>query len=161
MDSSPSVRSRFQETAGYIGFALALLVAAIHLFHPTHGFPKLVLLLGTGNVSLLVSDPRPLAFVLSAFGIFLGVQLAVADIARDRVYVLGMALMATYFLGYFAWHLSGHGGFLPGRKPLYHGLHPAEAVISHLAHSPLAALAKLSEAALFGVLKTLYGQESA
>ncbi len=83
----------------------------------------------------------------------------ILDIDRKRIYVLGMVLMTAYFVGYFAWHLSGHGGFLPGREPLYHGLHPVEAVVAHLVDNPLVALAKLAEAALFAVLAVLYRQE--
>lgn len=148
------------ENLSYAGAALAYLVAGIHLFHPTQGFLRLVTLVATGNPSLLVSDPRPVAFVLSAFAVLLGIKLVLLDVARTRIYVLGMALMATYFVGYFAWHFSGHGGILPGREPLYHGLHPVEAVVSHLVSSPLAALAKLTEAVLFVVLAVLYRQES-
>lgn len=147
------------ENIGHLGAALAYLVAGIHLFHPKHGFPRLIALVTTGNAPLLVYDPRPVAFVLSALAILLGIKLVVADIAVSRVYVLGMVLVAIYFLGYFAWHLSGHGGFLPGRESLYHGLHPVEAVISHLVNYPLAALAKLAEAALFIVLVILYRRE--
>ncbi len=145
---------------GYLGVALAYLVVGIHLFHPKRGFPRLVLLLSTGNQSLLVTDPRPLAFVLSALAVLIGVKLAILGVERRRVYALGMVLVATYFVGYFAWHLSGHGGFLPGREPLYHGLGPVEAVVSHLATYPLAALSKLAEAALFVVLAVLYRRES-
>ncbi|WP_396610390.1 hypothetical protein ACH9L7_09015 [Haloferax sp. S1W] len=148
------------EHLGYLGGALAYLVATVHLIHPKLGLPRLVLLVTTGNTSLLVTDPRPVAFVLSALAILAGIKLVVSDIQRKRLYALGMVLMATYFLGYFAWHLSGHGGFLPMRKPLYHGLHPVEAVISHLSTSPLAALSKLAEAALFVVLAVLYRHES-
>jgi hypothetical protein len=160
MDQSQSVRRWVTSNLGYLGFVLALLVAVIHLFHPQHGLFRLVLLVGSGNASVLVTDPRPLAFVLSATAILLGMQLVVADVAPRRVYALGMVLMATYFVGYFAWHLSGHGGFLPGRKPLYHGLHPLEAVISHLVDSPVAAVAKLAEATLFIVLSAFYRRES-
>lgn len=160
MDASQSVRQWATSNLGYLGFVLALTVAVIHLFHPQRGLFRLVLLVGSGNTSLLVTDPRPVAFVLSAIAILLGIQLVVADVARKRVYLLGMVLVATYFVGYFAWHLSGHGGFLPGREPLYHGLHPLEAVVSHLANSPLAALAKLAEATLFIVLSARYRRES-
>lgn len=148
------------ENLGYLGAGLACLVAVIHLFHPQRGFPRLVTVIATGDPSLLVNDPRPAVFVLSALAILLGVNLAMWNVERKRIYVLGMVLMVTYLVGYFAWHLSGHGGFLPGRKPLYHGLHPIEAVFSHLVNYPLAALSKLAEAALFVVLAALYRQES-
>jgi len=160
MTTSRTVGDRIGENAGYVGAALAFLVAGIHLFHPQRGFARLALLVTTGNASLLVTDPRPAAFVLSALAILVGVRLAAADVARKPVYLLGMALVATYFVGYFAWHLSGHGGFLPGRVPLYHGLSPVEAVVSHLRNEPLAALSKAAEAALFAVLVVLYRGES-
>lgn len=148
------------ENLRYVGATLAYVVAGIHLFHPKRGFLRLVTLATTGDPSLLVSDPRPIAFVLSALAILLGINLVLLDIKRKYIYFLGMALMATYFVGYFAWHLSGHGGFLPTRDPLYHGLHPVEAVISHLVNYPLAALAKLAEVALFIVLLVLSQQDS-
>jgi hypothetical protein len=141
-----------REHLAHVGAGLAVIVAAIHLFHPQHGLPRLVLLVGTGNASLLVTDPRPLAFVLSGIALLVGVQLAVAGVARKRLAVLGMALVATYFVGYFAWHLTGHGGFLPGREPLHHGLHPVQAVIIHLGTSPVAAVSKVAEGLLFVVL---------
>ena len=147
------------ENLGYVGAVLAFFVASIHLFHPDRGFLRLVTLVTTGNASLLVTDPRPVAFVLSGLAILLGINLVVANIARKRVFALGMVLVATYFVGYFAWHLSGHGGFLPGREPLYHGLTPVKAVISHLVNDPLAALSKLAEVALFIVLIVLYRRE--
>jgi len=109
---------------------------------------------------LFVTDRRPVAFVLSRFTLLAGIQLVVADIGRKQVYLLGMALVATYFVGYFAWHLSGHGGFLSGRELLYHGMHPVQAVITHLGSSPVAALSKLAEGMLFLVLATLYRRDS-
>ncbi|WP_256392010.1 hypothetical protein [Natronoarchaeum rubrum] len=153
-------RHLVDENLGVIGAALAYLVAGIHLFHPQYGFSRFVGLLATGNLSLLSYDPRPLAFVLSAFAILLGIKLVLLDFGRKPVYALGMVLVGTYFVGYFAWHLTGHGGFLPGRAPLYHGMHPAEAVVSHLANYPLAAAAKFAEAALVGVLAVLYRREA-
>ena len=160
MATADQVEHWVGEHLGYVGVALAYLVATIHLIHPKLGFPRLLLLVTTGNTSLLVTDPRPVAFVLSALAILVGIKLAISNTAPKRVYVLGMVLMATYFFGYFAWHLTGHGGFLPMRKPLYHGLHPVEAVISHLSSSPLAAISKFAEAALFVVLVTLYRRDS-
>jgi hypothetical protein len=159
MTTTRAVRRLLSEKLGAAGAALAFLVAAVHLFHPQRGFLRLLVLLTTGNASLLASDPRPLAFVLSALAILVGVPLAAGSVARRAVYLLGMALVATYFVGYFAWHLSGHGGFLPGRAPLYHGLGPVEAVVSHLRTYPMAALSKAAEAALFAVLVVLYRRE--
>lgn len=143
----------------YLGAALAYLVAAIHLFHPRRGFPRLVQYASSGNLDLVALDPRPLLFVLSGLAILAGVKLVLLGFPRRPVYAAGMALMATFVVGYFAWHLSGHGGFLPGRRPLYHGLGPVEAVVSHLDSYPLARASKLAEVVLFAVLAVLYRRE--
>ena len=159
MVESRRLRGRVEANLGSIGAALAFLVAGIHLFHPSRGFPRLVTILLTGSPSLLLNDPRPVVFVLSALAIVLGINLVLLGVARKPIYVLGMILVATYVVGYFAWHLSGHGGFLPGREPLFHGLGPVEAVVAHLTTDRLAALSKLAEIALFAVLVVLYRRE--
>lgn len=144
----------------YLAAGLAYLVAGVHLFHPQRGFPRLVTVLGTGDVSLLAYDPRPLLFVLSGVAILAGITLVHLGLPRRPLYAAGIALVATYLLGYVAWHLTGHGGFLPGREPLYHGMHPVEAVVSHLAAYPLARVTKLAELALLAVLVVLYRRET-
>lgn len=145
----------------YAAAALAYVVAALHLFHPTHGFGRLVVLLGA-DPGLLVADPRPLAFVLSGLALVVAVPAASgADGLPTRpVAALGLGLVATYVVGYFAWHLSGHGGFLPGRKPLYHGLAPHEAVVTHLSGDPWAAAAVVSELLLGATLVVVYRRAS-
>jgi len=145
-----------EENLAYLGAALAYLVAGIHLFHPDRGFPRLVALLATDNASLLVGDPRPALFVASALAILVGIKLVMLDIRPRLVYALGMALLATFFLGYFAWHFTGHGGFLPGREAVSHQVGPVESLVTHVTTYPLAALSKLVEAALFAVLAILY-----
>ncbi|GAB6880114.1 hypothetical protein JCM17823_23880 [Halorubrum gandharaense] len=139
----------------YVAGAVALLVAGLHLFHPQYGLERFLLLLTT-DPALFLSHPRPVAFVLSAVAIVVGIYLVVFDVVRRYIYVLGMLLMVTYIVGYFAWHLSGHGGFLPGRTPHYHGVQPHEAVISHLREDVWARAAKLSEGMLLVLLAALY-----
>lgn len=112
------------------------------------------------NPELLVSTPRPVVFVLSAIAIVGSIPLLAYGFPKKPVYALGMLLMATYIIGYFAWHLSGHGGFLPGRKPLYHGFQPHEAVIAHITGDFWAATAVASEIVLLGILGILYHRES-
>lgn len=128
----------------YAAAALTYLVAAVHLFHPTHGFGRLVLVLGA-DPALLLTDPRPAAFVLSGVALLLAVPAVSLGAPKRPLYGLGLVLMASYVVGYFAWHLSGHGGFLPSREPLYHGLAPHEAVLSHLGGDPWAAVAVVAE----------------
>lgn len=139
----------------YAAAGLAYLVAALHLFHPTHGVVRLVTLLSV-DPGLLVSTPRPAAFTLSGLAILVAVPAVAAGVPRRPVYGLGIGLVATYVVGYFAWHLSGHGGFLPMREPLYHGMTPVEAVVAHLSGDPLAATAVVAEVALLALLVALY-----
>ena len=103
-----------EKNLGHIGVVLAYLVAGFHLAHPKLGLPRLVLLYSMDSLYLLASHPRPLAFVVSGLAIIVGVALAMMEYQRRLIYGLGILLMATYILGYLAWHLSGHGGLLPG-----------------------------------------------
>lgn len=134
-----------------IAAALAYLVAVVHLFHPTHGFARLIIVL-TADPGLLLSDPRPLAFVLSAGAIIVAVPAVIRGFPERTAFALGAVLMGAYAVGYLAWHLTGHGGFLPGREPLYHGLSPLEAVVSHLTTDPWALAALGLELVLLVVL---------
>jgi len=140
------------------GATLTALVAVFHLFHPAHGVLKLFALLAV-RPTTLVFDPRPLAFVLSGTALIVGLSLSRNAPDRRPYYVVGVVLAATYFLGYFAWHFSGHGGFLPGRQPLLHGLTPIENVRRHLTSDPLAAASKVAELAMIAVLGALLRRE--
>lgn len=142
----------------YIAGALALLVAGLHLFHPQHGLERLVRLV-SADPALLINHPRPLAFVLSAIAIVTGMYLVLFGFLKKPIYVLGILLMMTYVVGYFAWHLSGHGGFLPGREPHYHGATPHEAVTNHLRGDRWALIAVVSETLLASILAVLYWRE--
>jgi hypothetical protein len=134
---------------------LTYLVAALHLFHPSHGLGQLLLVLSV-DPELLLADPRPALFVLSGIALVLGVPAVLSGWRKKPIYALGIALMATYIVGYFAWHLTGHGGFLPGREPLYHGLQPHEAVVTHITGDLWAAAAVVFEALLADLLAILY-----
>lgn len=145
----------------YLAAGLAYLVAAIHIFHPKRGFPRLAKILTLDDpMQHLIYDPRPLLFVLSGIAIIVAIKLALFGFPRKPLYVTGMALMAAYFAGYFAWHLSGHGGFLPVREPHYHGLPPVEATVAHLRGYAWARWSKLLEALLFVVLAALFFRET-
>lgn len=158
MPGRPFVRLTNKQLA-YIAAGLGYLVAALHLFHPTLGFGRLALLIAV-NPGLLLTDPRPIAFVLSGIALLIAVPAVSYGVPKKPVYVLGAVLMVTYIVGYLAWHLSGHGGFLPGREPLYHGVQPHEAVISHLTGNPWAATAIVTEITLLGILFILYSREA-
>lgn len=146
---------------GVVAGGLTYLVAVIHLFHPDRGLPRLAILSATDNLGLLATDPRPVAFVVAGTLLLLGPQAAMLNVRRRAFYLAGMAIAATFFVGYFVWHLTGHGGFIPGRPPNYHGLNPIVAVVDHLVTYPVAALSKAAEAALFAALFVLYRREGA
>lgn len=161
--TNETIRSAISRTKSqhlrYAGAALGFVVAAVHLFHPTHGFGRFVTILAA-DPGLFASHPRSLAFVLSGLAIVLGINYALVSGANRTIYALGAGLMAVYVVGYLGWHLSGHGGFLPNRRPIYHGLAPHEAVIAHLTTDPWAAVALVTELALLAVLVVLYRRET-
>lgn len=153
--SGPKAATRF---LSYLGAVLTAIVAGLHLLHPNHGIGRLLTLLVV-DPTLLVFDPRPLAFVVSGVGLLVGLALSRNATNRDPYYVAGILLATVYVVGYFAWHFTGHGGFLPGREPLLHGLSPLENVIVHLTGSPWAAIAKSTELAMIVVLGALYRRD--
>lgn len=154
MDALASDRS-----LGYAAAGLGYVVAGVHLFHPSHGVPRLVLVLSV-DPTLLALDPRPLAFVISGLAVLAGVTAAIAGVPRHWLYAAGIALMATYLVGYFAWHASGHGGFLPGREAVApHGHTFAELVVEHLQVDPWARVAVPAEVLLGVVLSVLLVRE--
>jgi len=138
-----------------LAVGLAVVVALLHMLHPDRGVARLTLLL-SADPGLLLGQPRPLAFVVSSFFLLVGTSALALGVSSRGLYVAGMALMVTYVAGYFAWHFSGHGGFLPGREALHHGLPPHEAVLSHLSGSLLATTAVVAEVFLFVVCGALY-----
>lgn len=155
---SPELDISSTQLLRYAGGVLALFVAGLHLFHPQYGLGRLIRLL-TVDPGLLVTHPRPAAFVLSAIAIVAGIYLALFEIARRQLYALGVVMMLIYIVGYLTWHLSGHGGFLPGRLPNYHGHGPLEAVVNHLQTDGLAMLAIAAESILAAILVVLYRRE--
>ena len=142
----------------YLGATLAILVAFLHLLDPNHGLLELFALLYE-SPRVLVFDPRPVAFVLSATALLIGVSLSRNAPDRQPYYVAGIGLALTYVVGYLAWHLTGHGGFLPGREPLLHGVSPLMNVVRHLTGDPWAAASMASELALIAALVALLRRE--
>lgn len=139
----------------YAGGGLTSIVAGIHLFHPGHGVGRLVAVV-LADPALLVFDPRPLVFVLSGLALLVGLIIGTTAANRRPYYLGGVLLAVVYLVGYFAWHFTGHGGFLPGREPLLHGLSPVENVVVHLTGDVWAAVAAVTELAMAGVLGALY-----
>jgi hypothetical protein len=138
-----------------LAVGLAVVVALVHMFHPDRGVARLTLLL-SADPGLLLAQPRPITFVVSSFLLLVGATALALGVSSRGLYAAGIALMGSYVLGYFAWHFSGHGGFLPGREPLHHGLAAHEAVISHLSGSAFASTAIVAEILLLLVCVALF-----
>lgn len=143
-----------------LAVALAVIVAGLHLFHPDFGIFALMTYVSIQSLP----DPRPLAFVLSAVAILLGISL-VADGALDPkpAYLGGMALMLVYIAGYFVWHMFGHGGWWPWGTGLGGHSHTFLEILigeGHLRADLLALASKIAELALLVVLGLLYAEES-
>ena len=134
--------------------AVAILVAWLHLLHPEYGYDLLLLYFEAGTVY----DPRPPLFVLSALAIFAGILLVFFDVSRRPVYLLGVGLMATYLLGYVAWHtVLDHGAFWPYIEPHSHADSSIiETIVSHLRADTIALVSKAAELLLLVLLVVLY-----
>jgi hypothetical protein len=142
----------------YVGAGLAYVVAIIHLFHPTLGMPALVAYTAVGTPFV---DPRPAAFVFSGIAIIVGANLVLLGVSQKPIYVLGMGLMATYIVGYFGWHMLGHGAWWPllGHESHSHTMGEILFGAHHLRGDRLALTAKLTELVLLVVLAVLYSRE--
>ncbi|RQG90679.1 hypothetical protein [Natrarchaeobius chitinivorans] len=136
---------------------LAVLVAWLHLLHPEYGYEHLLRYIEYGTVY----DPRPPLFVGSGLAIFAGIVLAFKGVGKRRVYLLGIALMGVYLLGYVAWHtVLDHGAFWPHIDPHHHddvGL--VESMVAHLQADTIAMVSKTAETVLLFLLAVLYGTD--
>ena len=121
-----------------VGVQLALVSAVIHLWW---GVPRLLVYLPIGSLA----DPRPYLFVISGVAIFIGAAILSLGGPPRILYALGIGTMLAYALGYVAWHLTGHGGFLPGVAGYGHAEDPLQVVVDHLADDPLALAAMVVE----------------
>lgn len=156
--SLAKLRSTVTENIPALTAALAVVVAWLHLFHPQHGVFRLI---EHAQAGVLV-DPRPLAFTLAGLAIFAGVFLAYAGVvAKKPLYLLGMALMITFMIGYASWHtVLDHGGFWPHIEAHgHHDQHVVETIVVHLLADTTALLSKLAELAVLVLLIVLYRRE--
>lgn len=159
MTTNPDTRTesqRWNNWLRYIAGGLAFAVAGIHLLHPSLGIQPLTVYLRIGSLN----DPRPLAFVVSALVICIGIYAVMLGIPRKPIYLLGMFLTLTYIFGYIAWHtILEHGGFWPQVVGFTGASSPIDEVISHLRHDMIDLASKLLELALLVVLAVLYYRE--
>lgn len=138
----------------WVAAALALVVAGIHLLHPSHGGHALVVYASAGYLG----DPRPLLFTIGGFALVFGVVLGANGFAGRRLYLAGIFVVLPFFFGYAAWHtVLDHGAFWPYIEA--HGAHdenPLLVVFAHLRVERLALVSKLAELGLLGSLAVLY-----
>lgn len=134
-------RERLRLTAG----SLTVLVALLHLAHPTLGVRGLYIYTLAGTPLI---DPRPLAFTFSGLVVLAGVlSVRAGVIPRRPAYLAGSIVMATFLLGYVAWHMTGHGGFWPTLEPRTHLGNPIEILLVHLLNDSWELISKLAELA--------------
>lgn len=134
----------------------AMVVGLVHLAHPTAGFPRFVQLVAIGHPLL---EPRPIAFTLSGIAVVVGV-LAVWNgfLGRREAQLGGMALMATFVVGYVLWHMTGHGAWWPAHpgEAVFHPGNPLRVLLDHILIDPWALVATVAEVTTFGLLAYLH-----
>jgi len=141
-----------------VALQLAGVVAAVHLWWGVERFVNRYLIHG------YVQDPRPLIFVVTTMGIIAGVAYVAMGGRRKPVYLAGIGLFLAYLSGYFWWHLTGHGGALPGMDghSHYHGDSIVLDMISqHAREYPIVLASKAAEAIGIVVLSLLFWLEYA
>jgi hypothetical protein len=137
---------------------LAVVVAGIHLLHPSQGGVALVVYAREGYLG----DPRPLLFTLGAFALVFGVVAGVQGLYGRPLYLGGVAVALAFLLGFLAWHtVLEHGGFWPYLQANEHPDRNALLVAAdHLRTDALLLAAKLAEIALVAALLVLYRVDS-
>jgi hypothetical protein len=101
-------------------FLALQVVGAVAVVHLVVGGETLVRVLARGLLGayltgFVLADPRPLLFVGSALAAFGGiVAVARGRLDYHRAYLLGIALLAGYVLGWVAWHTVLDHGFALG-----------------------------------------------
>lgn len=123
----------------------ALVVAGIHLLHPSQGGIALIVYANVGYLG----DPRPALFTLGGFALVFGVLLGYNGLDGPRVYLGGILVVLSFLLGYVLWHTVGdHGGFWPYIHPHGHDGNPVVVVARHLIDDPIALVSKVLEIVL-------------
>lgn len=136
-----------------VAAVLALVVAAIHLLHPSQGGVALLVFARVGYLG----DPRPLLFTLGAFALIFGVVAGYQGLDRRPLYLGGVAVTLAFLVGFLLWHTAlDHGGFWPYLEPNEHpNRHALLVAVDHLRRDGLLLAAKLAELALLGTLVVL------
>ena len=142
-----------------VAVVLAVVVAGVHLLHPSQGGVALLVFARVGYLG----DPRPLLFTLGTFALVFGVIAGALGVERRPLYVGGIAVTLSFLVGFLAWHtVLDHGGFWPSLQPNDHpDRHALVVAADHLRRDGLLLAAKLAELALLAALAVLYRLDSA
>lgn len=139
-----------EATARKLRFLTLQVVGAVAVVHFVVGASELARF---GRAGLLrqyffggraLVQPEPWLFVLSSLAILVGIgAVAAGHLDFRRAYILGIAAMAVYVLGWFAWHtVLGHGVGSGPTGPADDSTHPGllGVVISHYVEPLLGAV---------------------
>lgn len=107
--------------------------------------------------SILPPDIRVPLWTISGTVLLVGVVVVVRQgLHRRRLaYWLGAALMMTYILGYFSWHLGGHRAFFIMGNARLHDTGLVTFLIDHAIAGPIETIALVTETLLLVVLGVL------
>jgi hypothetical protein len=116
-DLSPSHARKLR----FLAVQLVGAVAVVHLVVGLTGFFEILVngLLAAYLTEFVFERPRTLLFTVSGVGILASMAAtARGRLALRRAYLLGMAVLAAYLVGWVAWHtVLGHGFALTGGGP--------------------------------------------
>ncbi|WP_135828235.1 hypothetical protein [Halorussus halobius] len=149
------LESDFPSPVALVAAHLAVAVAVVHLSMGLFNWFR------WANAGFLIPrDLRWPLFVVSGLALFAGLVVAAQGRYRRPLYAGGIALMATYVVGYFGWHMGGHRPqFIVGRGTTHQ--EPFVSVfVDHLFAGPVEFLAIVAEVALAAVLAYLLVRES-
>lgn len=131
-----------------VGANIAFMVAGTHLLMGIRYW----LLYARGGF-YVPPDARVPLWTVSALAIFAGMVALYLGAPRRPIYALGAGMMVTYILGYFSWHLGGHGQFYLGvGRPHLHGADLGTFLLDHLFAGVLETLSITLEVTLFAIL---------
>jgi hypothetical protein len=133
-----------------VGANLAFIVAGIHLLM---GLRYWTLYARGGNY--IPPDPRISLWTISALAIFAGMVALYLGAPKRPIYGLGIGVMVAYVVGYFSWHLGGHGKFYLGGTPDLHGVSLSTYLLDHLFAGPIETVSIVLEVALLVLLVAL------
>jgi hypothetical protein len=152
-DSSPALDSDFPSPVKLVAAHLVVVVGIIHVSLGLYNWFRWL------NAGFLVPrDLRWPLFVVSGLALIAGLFIAAQGRHRRTLYAAGIGLMIVYVVGYFSWHLGGHGFVF--REPTPHQGPVGQFLLDHLFAGPVKFLAIVSEVALAVVLAYLLVKES-